>query len=264
MIGEILIGTTAATAGGFTYALRRRHRLYHDFEGRISAIAGAPELWPARERAAPCFADHLAVMPDLLPAETFARVRAEATRLVAPERSFVPNHKKGGTVAYETLIVSAPTIVALYHCAGFKDFISRVVGASVQPTPIRDQSSLSLLFYDRPGDHIGWHYDHNFYRGQHFTILIGIVNEGRAAEGLSHAELQARLSSREIAISTAPNVGVVFEGARVRHRVTPILAGERRLVLSMTYCTDRRSYWWQGISRRLKDTAFFGIRALWT
>jgi len=266
MIGELIIGTAAATAGGFTYALRRRHGLYRDFEGRISAaVSGAtPDLWSGRERAMPCFTDHLAVATNMLPSDTFARVKAEAERLVAPERSFVPAHKKGGTVAYETLIASAPAVVALYHCDGFKDFISRVVGVRVQPTPIRDQSSLSLLLYDRPGDHIGWHYDHNFYRGRHFTILIGIANEGRAADGLSHAELQARLAGREITVSTAPNAGVVFEGARVRHRVTPILAGERRLVLSMTYCTDQRSYWWQGMSRRLKDTAFFGIRALWT
>jgi hypothetical protein len=266
MIGEFIIGTTAAAAGGFTYALHRRYRLYHDFEGRISAVvsAVAPDLWQDCERAAPCFTNYLAVVPDLLPGETFARVKAEAERLVAPERSFVPAHKKGGTVAYETLIASAPAILALYHCAGFKDFISRVVGVRVQPTPIRDQSSLSLLFYDRPGDHIGWHYDHNFYRGRHFTILIGIANAGHAAGGLSHAQLQARLAGQEITVSTAPNAGVVFEGARVRHRVTPILAGERRLVLSMTYCTDQQSNWWQSISRRLKDTAFFGIRALWT
>jgi len=61
-----------------------------------------------------------------------------------------------------------------------------------------------------------------------------------------------------------PNTAVVFEGARVHHKVTPIREGERRLVLSMTYCTDPRAWWWQGVSRRLKDTAFFGIRALWT
>jgi hypothetical protein len=235
-------------------------------ERRISAMtsARALEMWPDRERAAAQFANHLAVIPDLLPAETFARVKAEAGRLVAPERSFVPTHKKGGTVAYETLIASAPAILSLYHSTDFKDFISRVVGADLQPTPIHDQSSLSLLFYDRPGDHIGWHYDHNFYRGRHFTVLIGIANAGRAADGLSHAELQARLPGQEIAVRMAPNTGVAFEGALVRHRVTPILADERRLVLSMTYCTDQRCYWWQGMSRRLKDTAFYGIRALWT
>ncbi len=215
-------------------------------------------------REAPSFADRLTVVPDLLPPDAFSTLKAAAERLWLPERSFVPAHKKGGTIAYETLIASAPAMVALYHSADFKDFISRLVGLPIEPTPIHDQSSLSVLCYEKPGDHIGWHYDHNFYRGRHFTLLIALVNEGRAAGGLSHAELRARVAGREIAVATAPNTVVVFEGARVRHRVTPILAGERRLVLSMTYCTDPRSRWWQGVSRRLKDTAFFGIRALWT
>jgi hypothetical protein len=266
MIGELIMGTTALTAGGFTYARRRRVRLYRDLEGRIARIvsARAPDLCAIRQRESPDFSDRLAVVPDLLEAETFAGIKAQAERSIAPERSLVPTHKKGGTVAYGTLIESAPAIVALYHGADFKEFISRLVGVRVQPTPIHDQNSLSLLFYDRPGDHIGWHYDHNFYHGAHFTVLIGLTNKGRAAGGLSHAELRARIAGREIAVSTAPNTGVVFEGARVRHKVTPILAGERRLILSMTYCADPRFYWWQAVSRRLKDTAFFGMRALWT
>ena len=67
------------------------------------------------------------------------------------------------------------------------------------------------------------------------------------------------------AIAHCNNWGHSVTGtAHVQHKVTPILEGERRLVLSMTYCTDPRSWWWQGVSRRLKDTAFFGIRALWT
>jgi hypothetical protein len=266
MIGELMIGAGTATAAGFTYARRRRVRLYRNLEGQVARIAGAPapDLAGLARRELPHFTDRFAVLSDLLPAQTFAAVKAEAERLVTPERSFVPTHKKGGTVAYETLIASAPAIVALYHCAAFKDVISRVVGVRVHPTPINDQSSLSVLFYDKPGDHIGWHYDHNFYRGRHFTILIGIANVGSAADGLSHAELMARIAGQEIAVRTPPNAAVVFEGARIRHKVTPIDAGEQRLMLSMTYCTDPRALWWQSISRRLKDTAFFGIRALWT
>jgi hypothetical protein len=266
MIGELMVGAGAVTASGYTYARRRRVRLYRALEGRLARVsaAHAPDLLAIRQRAVPGFADRLAVVTDLLPAEAFATLRAEAERLVGPERSFVPAHKKGGTVAYETLIASAPAIVALYHSADLKGFISRVVGVGVEPTPIHDQSSLSVLVYDKPGDHIGWHYDHNFYRGRHFTVLIALANEGSAAGGLSHAELQARVAGREMAVSTAPNTVVVFEGARVHHKVTPIQEGERRLVLSMTYCTDPRAWWWQGVSRRLKDTAFFGIRALWT
>ncbi len=261
-----MIGACMASAAGFTYARWRRGGLYRTLEGRVARIvdAAAPELGDLAERELPPFVDGFAVVPDLLPARIFASVKAEAERLAAPERSFVPAHKKGGTVAYETLIASAPAIVALYHCADFKDFISRLVGMRVLATPIHDQSSLSVLFYDKPGDHIGWHYDHNFYRGRHFTVLVTIANVGRAAGGLSHAELKARVAGQEIAARTAPNAAVVFEGARIRHKVTPIRAGEQRLILSMTYCTDQRALWWQGASRRLKDTAFFGLRALWT
>jgi len=266
MIGELMIGAGTATAAGFTYAHRRRIRLYRNLEGRVARIvdAQALDLVDLAQRDPPQFVDRFAVAPDLLPPRAFAPLKAEAERLVAPERSFVPAHKRGGTVAYETLIASAPGIVSLYHSAHFRDFVSRLVGVRVQPTPINDQSSLSVLFYDKPGDHIGWHYDHNFYRGRHFTVLIMITNTGQAGDGLSHAELKARIGEQEIAVRAQPNTVVVFEGALVRHKVTPIHASERRLVLSMTYCADPRSWWWQAVSRRFKDTAYFGLRALWT
>jgi hypothetical protein len=266
MIGALMAGAGTAAAAGFVYARRRRAGLYRGLEEQVAHIVGAPppNLGDLAQRELPRFADRFAVVPDLLPARAFAALKAEAERLVAPERSFVPTHKKGGTVAYETLIASAPTIVSFYHCAGFQSFVSRLVGVHVAPTPINDQSSLSVLFYDKPGDHIGWHYDHNFYHGQHFTVLLMIANVGRVADGLSHAELKARIGEEEITVRAQPNTVVVFEGARVRHKVTPIHAGEQRLVLSMTYCTDPRSWWWQAASRRLKDTAYFGVRALWT
>ena len=78
------------------------------------------------------------------------------------------------------------------------------------------------------------------------------------------ARLIAKISGNEKEIATPPNTLVVFEGAHVHHMVSPILAGERRLVLSMTYCTDPRDHLWQAVARRIKDTAFIGVRALWT
>jgi hypothetical protein len=269
MIEELVVGAGAAAAAGFVYARRRRVGLYRDLEERLRKVADtAPGLGGLAQRELPRFDDLLVTVPDLLPGPAFAALKAEAARLAAPERSFVPTHKKGGTVAYETLITSAPAIVALYHSRAFQDFISRLVGVAVRPTPIYDQSSLSVLVYDKPGDHIGWHYDHNFYRGRHFTVLLMVVNEGRAADGLSHGETRARIGGQdvchEIAVRAAPNTLTVFEGARVRHKATPVAVDELRLVLSMTYCTDPRALWWQGVSRRLKDTAYFGVRALWT
>ena len=65
-------------------------------------------------------------------------------------------------------------------------------------------------------------------------------------------------------VATPPNRMIIFEGAKVRHKVTPISEGERRCVWSMTYCTDPRNLAFQGVARRVKDTAFFGLRSLWT
>jgi hypothetical protein len=133
----------------------------------------------------------------------------------------------------------------------------------VRATPLRDQSSLSVLRYDRAGDHINWHYDHNFYRGRHFTVLLVVVNRS-AAGGVSHSRLERQLDNGSVGTVEMPeNTLVVFEGACVRHRATPTAAGDLRVILSMTYCEDPRIRWTAELARRVKDTAYYGIRALW-
>jgi hypothetical protein len=194
----------------------------------------------------------------------WSEVATEAGSLVETERNYLPAHKKGGTIAYETLDAHAPRLTATYRSSDMCRLISAIVRIDVEPTPLHDQSSCSLLFYEKPGDHIGWHYDHNFYRGRHFTVLIPLVNRGEEPGALSAARLMARTNGHDIVIPTPPNALIVFEGAKVRHKVTPIAEGERRVVWSMTYCADPRNSSWQGLKRRVKDTAFFGLRALWT
>ena len=122
MIAEAVIGAGAITAGGFAYAKGKRAKLYRALAERIARIKGtqALDLEPLRERRAPGFPDRLATERDFLPATSFEAVKAQAERLVAPERSFVPAHKKGGTTAYETLIADAPAIVALYHSSALR------------------------------------------------------------------------------------------------------------------------------------------------
>ena len=216
------------------------------------------------EQPLPSFAQHLVTLDNVLPEDEFARLVEEVEELVETERSYLPAHKKGGTVAYQTLELRAPSLVALYRSQGLKTLISNIVRLRVEPTPLHDQSSCSVLFYEKPGDHIGWHYDHNFYRGRHFTVLIPMINRGREPNGLSQARLMARQDGRDRVIATPPNAMIVFEGSQVRHKVTPMGEGEKRVIWSMTYCTDSRNSTFQGLARRIKDTAFFGVRALWT
>ena len=206
---------------------------------------------------------HLAAFPGFFPEDGFFALRDEILGIATAERSYLPLHKKGGAIAYGTLRKLAPKTVALYHSVEHQKAISTIVSAAVLPTPVEDESSLSILVYDRPGDHIGWHYDHNFYRGRHFTVLLAIENWGQGADGLSAARLLTRMPGRDVVVPTPPNTLVVFEGARTLHRATPIEDGERRVVLSMTYCTDPRNSRLQEAARRIKDTAFFGLRTLW-
>ena len=212
---------------------------------------------------APNFSERLAVAPDFLDPDRLAALTEEIEALGRTERSFVPTHKKGGTIAYDTLRVRAPGVVAFYRSAALIDRLSAIVGEPLKVTPERDNSSCSILVYERPGDHIGWHYDHNFYRGRHFTVLLPIVNRNADGTDLSAARLYARVGGEDRMIPTPPNQLVIFEGAKVLHKATPIAEGERRVLLSMTFGTDPRNSLPKEIARRIKDTAFFGLRALW-
>ena len=51
--------------------------------------------------------------------------------------------------------------------------------------------------------------------------------------------------------------------AKVLHRVSPAAAGDLRVVLSMTFNTERRISRFGEFMRRVKDTAFYGLRVLW-
>ncbi|MCB1643799.1 MAG: 2OG-Fe(II) oxygenase [Pseudomonadales bacterium] len=180
------------------------------------------------------------------------------------ERSYFPAHKAGGTVSYEALFHEAPEAVAFYHSELLKSTISNIVGEPVTQTPIHDQSSCSLLLYTKPGDHIGWHYDYNFYRGRHFTVLYVLENRGSGADHLSHCQLQVRRNGEISAVPTPPNSLIVFEGREVMHRVTRLQPDEYRVLLSMTFTTNPSNYLWQGVMRRCKDVAYYGVRALWS
>lgn len=221
-----------------------------------------PLLTP--DQPLPSFAERLATLDSILPRDDFAGLVDKVEKLVETERSYLPAHKKGGTVAYETLEHKAPRLIELYRSPGLRALVSDIVKLKVEPTPLHDQSSCSVLFYEKPGDHIGWHYDHNFYRGRHFTVLVPVINRGREPNGLSQARLMVSQNGQERVIPTPPNAMIVFEGAKVRHKVTPIAEGEKRVIWSMTYCADARNSRLQGIARRVKDTSFFGLRALWT
>lgn len=208
--------------------------------------------------------DPLMRVGEFLHPEALAALRAEAeSNIPRMTRTYIPTHKKGRTLSYENIHRHAHGCLGFYHSPEVQRWVSAVVGVLVQPTPDQDQSSLSVLCYNEAGDHIHWHYDHNFYRGRHFTVLLSLANQS-AAGGVSQSTLMRKLPGvGEQPVDTSPNSLVVFEGTRVLHRASPTAPGDLRVMLSMTYCTDPRIHWLKEFARRVKDTAFYGLRALW-
>ena len=268
MLPEILLIPTAAGALAFTgLKLRKQHQYrqlqarQRDFIVQHGATLNLPDRLP---EALPDFQRRIAVVAEPLPESAFATLRETALRFRQIERSYFPVHKQGGTIAYEDLHRTAPEMVAFYQSDYLRRLCTTVIGEPVLPTPINDQSSCSLLFYDRPRDHIGWHYDYNFYHGRHFTVLLPLVNRHLQENRWSSAQLVISQDDREVTIPTPPNTLIVFEGARVFHKVTRLQENELRVILSMTFCTRPQASLLKGALRRFKDIAYFGIRALWT
>ena len=210
------------------------------------------------------FGEKIVAVPGFLAETTFQRLLDAFQRQRQSQRVHIPVHKRGAALSCHDLQHSAPEIISFYHSRQLHDWCSLVVGDRVVTTPPNDLSSCSILIYDKPRDHIGWHYDVNFYRGRHFTGLFSLVNRNREGTGLSSAKLMVRRKSGDTEIPTPPNTFVLFEGAYIYHGVTALGEGERRVILSMTFCTERAAGRLQALERRFKDIAYFGIRALWT
>jgi hypothetical protein len=219
---------------------------------------------PIRLRPAHLEREEFTVLEEFLGAAALAPLVAEANALRGRiNRNFVPGMKKGGSVSYFDVRRHAPTIHALYHSPEFIAWLSALTGAALLTCPESDAHACALYYYTEAGDHIGWHYDTSFYRGQRFTVLLGLVQHSRS-------ELVARLYHKsgarpeeEVRVASHPGTLVVFNGDRCWHMVTPCGAGEDRVMLSMEYVTDRHMGLLPRLVSTVKDAvAYFGIRAL--
>ena len=267
ILGSCLLIVIIALSSFYRHQIRRSRLLTDLARQRVEWVAKHPVRIASnsdREKLAQIFSrERLVRIESFLDPALLQVLRTEAEenipRMVP---SYIPTHKKGYTLSYENIHRFAHGCLGLYHSTELREWVSAVTGEEVFATPDRDQSSLSILCYKDAGDHIQWHFDHNFYRGRHFTVLLSLAHQSPSG-GLSQSQLMRKTERGEECIDTAPNVLVIFEGSKVLHRASPTSDGDLRIMLSMTYCADSRTSLIKEIARRIKDTAFFGIRALW-
>jgi hypothetical protein len=197
-------------------------------------------------------------LPASLTAELVAAVEAAAP---AVNRNYLPGHKQGGSISRHALDELAPPIAELYRSGELITWLGTLAGEPLQVSPPEDPHAYALYFYTQPGDHIGWHYDTSYYAGRRYTVLIGLIDE-------SGCRLDYELHTRTLdatpvggSLQIAPGGLVFFDGDALRHRITPLAAGERRVSLTLEYLTDARMHpFWRLISNMKDAFAYFGFR----
>jgi len=196
-----------------------------------------------------------------LPPETVAQILSEV-EAVRPQinRNYVPTHKKGGSVSYYTLREKAPAIFALYRSPRFLAFLSRLTESQLLLCPEDDPHACALYFYTEPGDHIGFHYDHSYYKGNRYTVLIGLVERSQSCRLVARLyKGQPSREIREMRIPMEPGSMVVFNGDKLWHAVTPLEAGGERVILTLQYVTDQRIGPVKQLFSNMEDAvAYFG------
>jgi len=201
-------------------------------------------------------------LADFLPGDlTTTLIEAVAATEPAMNRNYLPGHKQGGSVSRHVIDRQAPAIAELYRSRALIDWLSGIAGVRLHESPPDDPHAYALYFYTRPGDHIGWHYDTSYYAGRRYTLLIGLIDQSSCR--LDY-ELHTRTPGRAPVAGTwqiPPGGMVFFDGDSLRHRISPLQAGERRVSLTFEYVTDIRMSPWGRLISNLKDAiAYFGFR----
>jgi hypothetical protein len=197
-----------------------------------------------------------------LPPEQCAELEALA-RALQPglNRNYLPGHKQGGSVSRHTIDEQAPFIAELYRSPALIHWLEQVTGDKLQVCPPTDPHAYALYYYTRPGDHIGWHYDTSYYDGRRYTLLIGVLDESSCRLEYELHTRNPEVPDEPGAVQIPPGGIVLFDGDKLRHRITPAGPNEIRVSLTFEYVTDPGMRPWLRFISNMKDAvAYFGFR----
>ena len=204
----------------------------------------------------------LVVLEDLVPRAICARALAEIDR-ARPTRSRVPWVRSAQHVGWRALQRGAPTAAAIYRSRVFVDWMTELVGRPMLLKDPEDDHACATYEYERAGDGMQFHYDTcGCDEGASYTQLLSLHD--RSTQRLIvdlHTRDDGPVERR--LIQTLAGTLVVFCGSRVWHGVSPLGAGERRVILSMSYASDPTMPPWRRLYENVKDAIlYFGPSAL--
>jgi hypothetical protein len=231
-----------------------------DIEGAISKRAAA--LDAAALRQAYLNQDEFLVVENFLSPEIMDQW-GEQLEALKPHihRNFIPKHKKGGSVGYDTVRAKGPAMNAVYQSPALLALLRKITDSQMRECPDSDPHRCALYAYTEEGDHIGWHYDTSYYKDRRWTLLVGFKDNSSSK---LVGKLHTKNPGHEVVnfnMKIAPGTLVLFNGDKVHHAVTPTKAGEERYMVSMQYVTNSDMNPFMRFVSNMKDSiAYFGLK----
>ena len=126
----------------------------------------------------------------------------------------------------------------LYYSEDIIRVLANILNKPISRPPISDNNSCSLLIYSNPGDFIDWHLDYSNYYGDRYVVLLSLINSNKDGGCCSSNEFvyKDKINSGEKKLKLKPNNLLIFKGSEILHKSTQIEEGEKRILLSMTFC----------------------------
>ncbi len=200
------------------------------------------------------------VLPDILSKNSLDMMVKDFEKL-RPfiHRSFIPNHKKGGSVSRPVISQTTPIFDELYSNKKILTTFSEIAGKKLFLCPDDDLHACAIYTYTEEGDHIGFHFDTSYYKGARYTALLGLIDDSSC-----RLEYEANNSKKETVINSVkirPGDLVFFNGDNIKHRVTPAKKNETRVVLTLEYVTNQKMAPFLKFVSNMKDAiAYFGFK----
>lgn len=159
--------------------------------------------------------------------------------------------KSGSTITTKIIINEFHEFINYYENELCKK-ISNIININLKPTPLKYNTSCCILIYEKEGDWINWHYDYNYYNGRFFTVLIPLTNK------ITCTKFQYKIDNIIKKIDLVDE-GIIFEGDFLYHNASKICKNQKRIILSLQYCTNDNISLLNQYRIKMKDIAYTGI-----
>ncbi len=208
--------------------------------------------------------DEFVIIPNFLPKDVIETMEKECFGLIDNiHRSFIPKHKKGGSVSRNTIYEKTKIFREIYESNSLREILCKITNEKLELCPEDDQHGCALYYYNEEGDFIGYHFDTSYYIGKRYTLLIGIVDKSSCylEYELFHKHKYSEIKRNKTKIT--PGSLVLFNGDKLKHRITPAKKNELRVILTLEYVSDPAMNPFLKFVSNMKDSiAYFGFKSV--